>query len=68
MNGDGVARVFCRLLFDNVYYEFLLENWWTYDDYDPEHPFYFNRSWIMLLSDWASKIDIMYLFLILSIF
>ena len=24
---------------------------WIYDDADPEHPFYFNRSWIMLLTD-----------------
>ena len=32
-----------KLVFDNVYYEFLLENWWVYDDFDPENPFYFNR-------------------------
>lgn len=44
-------------MFDNLYYEFLLRDWWILDDYDPTHPYYRNRSWIMLLSDWLMRED-----------
>lgn len=45
------------LVFDNRYYDFLLNDWWIYDDQDPERPYYRNRSWIMLLSDWVMRED-----------
>ena len=32
------------LLFDTGFFEFLLRDWWIYDDEDPEHPHYRNRQ------------------------
>ena len=45
------------LVFDNRYYEYLLRDWWILDEEDPDHPFYRNRSWLMLLSDWVLRED-----------
>lgn len=45
------------LIFDNSYYDFVLRDWWTLDDEDPDHPYYRNRSWMMLLSDIALTED-----------
>eukprot|EP00039_Didymoeca_costata_P016839 m.307313 g.307313 ORF g.307313 m.307313 type:complete len:321 (-) comp16458_c1_seq4:3077-4039(-) len=43
--------------FDNSYFDFLLRDWWNLDDEDPDHPYYRNRSWLMLLSDFVLKED-----------
>ena len=45
------------LKFDNEFFDFLLQNWWIFDDEDPDHPYFRNRSWIMLLSDWELRED-----------
>eukprot|EP00040_Diaphanoeca_grandis_P026341 m.147341 g.147341 ORF g.147341 m.147341 type:complete len:325 (+) comp30530_c1_seq2:144-1118(+) len=45
------------IIFDNTYYSFLLENWWFLDDDNRERPYYRNRSWLMLLSDFALRED-----------
>lgn len=45
------------LRFDNTYYDFLLANWWVFDEDDPTRVYYRNRSWIMLLSDFILRED-----------
>eukprot|EP00038_Savillea_parva_P009479 m.183803 g.183803 ORF g.183803 m.183803 type:complete len:394 (+) comp15944_c0_seq1:39-1220(+) len=52
MQWDGTPKKF-----DNEFFDFLLQNWWIFDDEDPDHPHYRNRSWIMLLSDWVLRED-----------
>lgn len=52
MQWDGTPKKF-----DNQFFDFLLEDWWIFDDEDKERPYYRNRSWIMLLSDWVLRED-----------
>lgn len=44
-------------VFDNTYFDFLLANWWVFDDDDKTRPYYRNRSWLMLLSDFLLRED-----------
>jgi hypothetical protein len=47
-------------LFDNAYYRLLLNSGWQYDELGEgkdKKEFYFNRSWIMLLTDYMLRTD-----------